>query len=325
MRRPFFTLLLCTIIFSYLISTASAQSTPTPAPSKTPEATAEATTEFGIIENTRLARSFTQADLTVLTGNVQRPNGIAWIDGKLYISCSGDWTLYEVDAESGSTITFVSGVRDAHQIYGEKTDDGFNLWIPDFDTNTLFLATHRRTAPRRIATDSLNGPWGIALLDEESFLVTNLKGNTIVRVTREGTVEEVAAELRSPAGIVVDRDYVYVANNGSARRAIEWFEKDQRGDSVNLRSLVSGLQSVSNLTLASDGFLYFTYSLGTRGVVGRVDPEECRENGCSNEEVEIVVYSELPAPLAGLTISSNMELFVHTIYRPEVYKVNLYE
>jgi hypothetical protein len=70
--------------------------------------------------------------------------------------------------------------------------------------------------------------------------------------------------------------------------------------------------------------LYFAYALGTRGVVGRVDPEFCMENGgCSNDQVEVVLFTELAAPLAGLTFSDDMRLFVHTIYRPEIYWVQI--
>jgi hypothetical protein len=83
---------------------------------------------------------------------------------------------------------------------------------------------------------------------------------------------------------------------------------------------VSGLQNTTGLQLASDGYLYFAYSLGTRGIVGRVDPLVCMENGgCTNEQVEIVVYTELQAPLAGLTITPDMRLFVHTMFSPDLY------
>jgi hypothetical protein len=76
--------------------------------------------------------------------------------------------------------------------------------------------------------------------------------------------------------------------------------------------------------LGPDGYLYFAYSLGTRGVIGRVDPEVCRENnGCNIDRVEIVLYTELAAPLAGLAISPDMRLYVHTIFRPEIYWVQL--
>jgi hypothetical protein len=76
--------------------------------------------------------------------------------------------------------------------------------------------------------------------------------------------------------------------------------------------------------LGSDGKLYFAYSLGTRGVVGRVDPEVCRLNGgCTNDQVEVVLYTELAAPLAGLTLSPDMKLYVHTMFSPDIYWVQI--
>ena len=62
--------------------------------------------------------------------------------------------------------------------------------------------------------------------------------------------------------------------------------------------------------------------LGTRGVIGRVDPAQCQDGGCGNQDVEMVVFSDLPAPLA-ITLSDDMRLFLHSRYRPEFYWVQL--
>jgi hypothetical protein len=182
-----------------------------------------------------------------------------------------------------------------------------------------------------VATN-LQGPWGIAQLNDMQFLVTNLRGNDVVMVGDNNT-KEVITKLRSPTGIAVDDKFIYVANTGSARRAIEWFDAptartktlpiDSEDKTVS-HSLVTGLQNVTNIVMGGDGFLYFGYSLGTRGVVGRVDPAQCRENGgCSNDQIQIVVYSELAAPLAGVALSDDMHLYIHSIFSPEIYWVNL--
>ena len=61
-------------------------------------------------------------------------------------------------------------------------------------------------------------------------------------------------------------------------------------------------------------------------MVGRVQPEKCSEQGgCSNEDVELVLYSDLEAPLAGLTISPDMRLFVHSLFSPDIYWAQLPE
>lgn len=275
------------------------------------------------------ATSFTQADLSLLTGNIQRPNALVWHDGKIYAACSGDWTVYQIDAETGDTAQYIYGVKNAHSMIAQTSGDKTSLWIPDFQSNNLVQIT--QGVVKNIATN-LGAPWGIAQLNETQFLVTNLKSNNVVLVG-EGDPQEVITKLRSPTGIATDGKYVYVANTGSARRAIEWFDAPAAGaksssidaeDKTVSHSLVTGLQNVTNMVMGADGLLYFGYSLGTRGVVGRVDPKTCRDNGgCSNDQVQIVIYSELAAPLAGITLSPDMHLYIHSIFSPEIYWVDL--
>lgn len=304
--------------------------TPTPAPSKTPSAN-EATEEAGVdltAEATETGtneefRSLTQSDLSILTGNVQRPNGITWFNNELYVSCSGDWTIYQINSETGQTMTYIYGIRNAHSIYAETgSDNETHLWVPDFQSNRLTDVTRLGV---RTVTDALSGPWGIVPESDETFLITNLSANTLTRVSRGGQVETVVGGLRAPTGVALDEDVVYVANNGSTRRAIEWYDataarpidSEAQTDS---HALVSGLQNVTGLTLGPDGYLYFAFSLGTRGVVGRVDPVRCRENGgCGNDDIEIVLLTELAAPLSGLTVSPDGRLFVHTMFSPDIY------
>jgi sugar lactone lactonase YvrE len=271
---------------------------------------------------------WTQADLAILTGNVQRPNGIAWHNNFLYVVCTGDSTIYQLDDSTAVTRTYIFGVRNAHTMYAENLPNGeLNLWVPDFPTNRLLRID--RNGVEAISS-ALAGPWGIERLDDDEFLITNLQANNAVRINRSGESSEILANLRSPTGIVSHNDYLYVANTGSARRAIEWVHLDEAlnaGETPLLpQPLVSGLQNTTGLVMAEDGYLYFAYALGTRGVVGRVDPDQCRnDGGCGNDQVEIVVYTELTAPLAGLTISPDLRLFVHTMFSPDIYWVQLHD
>lgn len=298
--------------------------TPSPAPSKTPSQPT-ATLMPSLVPSSPIVEPRTQADLQILTGNVQRPNGIVWFNNKLYTACSGDFTIYEIDAVSAATRTYIWGVRNAHTLYAETSGNELVLWAPDFQENKLVRVD--RNGVDAIAED-LADPWGIAYLNENEFLISSLRSNSLFRVNRDGTSQEIAADLRSPTGVVVDGDYVYVANTGSARRAIVWLQASDlsrnSNDALEAATLVTGLQNTTGMTLAPDGFLYFAYSLGTRGVVGRVDPNLCRqEGGCTNENVEIVLFTELAAPLAGLTISPDMRLFVHTMFSPDIYWLDL--
>lgn len=299
---------------------------PTPRPTKTPTVVpgdANVTTVSAQMD------PFIQSDLSILSGNVQRPNGLVYHNGNVYASCNGDWTIYEIEAETGSTISYLWGIRNAHTLHAEDDADGnLNLWVPDFQTNELVRVYQRTT---ETIVEGLEGPWGIDTHGDD-FVVTNLLGNNVAQITREGEVTPIIEGLRSPTGVVVTDDAIYVANNGSARRAIEWVNLDnidpdtpvQSDEDGAIASLVTGLQNTTGMLLGPDDMLYFAYSLGTRGVVGRIDPMMCRENGgCTNDQVEIVVYTDLAAPLAGLALSDDMRLYTHTIFSPDIYYVDL--
>lgn len=294
----------------------------------TPEESEPAPTEQVIAPTITLEEPFIQADLQILSGNVQRPNGLVWHNGMIYAACNGDWTIYEIQADSGSTITYLWGIRNAHTLMAEDdTNGGVTLWVPDFQQNSLIRISQRTMST--VAT-GLEGPWGI-VAHNENFLVSNLLGNSLVEISREGESRTLVSGLRSPAGLVINGSTLYIANNGSARRAIEWAdtttliaEGTDPSQADLMQPLVSGLQSVTGLAQGADGMLYFAYSLGTRGVVGRVDPVMCQEQGgCSNSDVEIVLFTDLAAPLAGLTLSPDMRLYIHTIFSPDIYYVDL--
>lgn len=315
---------------SFIVVTAlmAQEFTATPAPTKTTEAMAVATStppaEGSQALLPSLERPFTQDDLQVLVGNVQRPNGMLWFNGNLYTACNGDFTLYEVNATTGQTRTLVYGVQNAHALWAEPSGNSFDLWVPDFDTNRLMRIAQGRQTPRVVASN-LNGPWGITKLDEAHFLVSSIRGNEILQISRtSGEARTFLDGFRAPTGITIHEGYLYVVNNGSARRAIERVQLDDAGNVMgDPQPFVSGLQSASGIVAGSDGYIYFTYALGARGVVGRVDPSACAE-GCTNEDIEIVVFTDLQAPLAGLTLSPDMRLFVHTIFRPEIYWLDIY-
>jgi sugar lactone lactonase YvrE len=270
---------------------------------------------------------FQQADLSIVTGNIQRPNGMLWHQDMLYMSCTGDWTLYRIDPETGDTIAYIYGVKNANSLYAEGSDAEVTLWIPDFQANTLVTISGGQMQ----VIGQVESPWGIALFDDTRFAITSTRNNSLVFVTRDGEITDRITNLRSPTGVAIHESAIYVANSGSARRAVEWFEPEAvdlmttslEADQVG-RSLVSGVQNVTNLVIGQDGMLYLSYALGTRGVVGRVDPGICRnKDGCTSRDVEIVLYTELAAPLAGLTFTDEMQMFVHTVYSPDIYSVQL--
>ncbi len=317
-------LVLAAALIAQAVFSAAAQNeiTPTPAPTKTGTPVPSVTP---MLTATHAAgfEPLTQADLAIITGNVQRPNGITWFENKLYTACTGDATVYEIDDTTGQTRAYIYGLRNAQTLYVENdANQNLTMWVPDYQMNTLTKITRTRIDT---IVRNLNGPWGISYVDEQHFLLTNLLGNTIDLLGRDGSDQVLMEGLSSPMGIVHDDETVYVANYGSTRRSVEWYSLNsvlngqQPGEGEN-HVLVSGLQNVTDLQLGSDGNLYFAYALGNRGLVGRVDPKVCQANGgCTNDQVEIVLYSDLIVPLAGLAITPDMRMFVHTMFTPEIY------
>ncbi|MDE2748638.1 MAG: hypothetical protein OXI34_06730 [Chloroflexota bacterium] len=277
--------------------------------------------DAGDAQSSKLESPFLQADLELMVGNVQRPNGIVWFKDAIYTVCNGDWTIYKIDDRSGDTVTFVFGVRNGSNLIAEETETGFDLWVPDADMGNLWKVDERRGAPVSV-TAGLAAPWGIARLNDESFLISDTRSNSILQAPTRGEPRTAVNGLRAPTGIARQGSTFYVANGGSARRGIEYFELDADGGFTDLQPLVSGLQNTSNIVMGADGYLYFSYALGTRGVIGRVEPAQCHDGGCGNQDVEMVVFSDLPAPLA-ITLSDDMRLFLHSRYRPEFYWVQL--
>jgi hypothetical protein len=318
------------VLISFRIIAQEDPETPTSAPSKTPTIIPSPTNietdrkdRNSTTKNTStLENPFTQDDLQLLVGNVQRPNGIIWNDGQLYTVCNGDWTLYRIDDTTGSTITFIFGIKNGNSLLLEETNNGFDLWIPDSDSNTLWKVDQNRSAPSSI-NNQLITPWGIVRVTEDRFLITNSKANSIVEISENGSAKSILNELRSPTGMAIDDNYIYFANGGSARRGIEWFEILEDGSYSEPKTLISGLQNTTNVIMGQDNFLYFAYALGTRGIVGRINPTQCRDGGCTNEDVEIVIFSDIPAPIAGMTLSDDMRLFLHSRYRPEIYWIQI--
>ncbi len=314
--------------FSSLVSAQTVTQTPVPTLDPTFTAPTNATSAPAT-PSEPISLPLDQSDLTVLTGNVQRPNGIAWLDGMLYVACSGDWTLYEIQADDGRTITYAGGLRDAHALYAESGSNGLAvIWAADFRLNS-FVRSTRGQSTTVAEGDAFNGPWGMTFLTENEFLVTNLLGDTLVAVARTGETRPILEDLASPTGIVLYRDYLFIANNGSTRRAVEWYPSaGARADATPAEregaTLISGLSSATGLAMDDQGMLYVAYSLGTRGVVGRVNPLECiADGGCTGDDVEVVLYSELASPLAGLTISPDRRMFIHTMFAPDIYWAQL--
>jgi hypothetical protein len=303
--RLFTILLLITLLMSPAAASAY-QDDPTPTP---PPASSSAS-----------ELPFSQADLVAYDGDVARPNGMVWLDDNLYVICEGDQTIYKLYGTSGVTDTYIYGITDAYAIYAEEQDNGeVHLWVPDYKIGALL-----RITPARVDTiaSGMTGPWGIVYLDESTFLISSRLNGTVEFVTRTGEKIPLLQGLSLPTGLSRDDQYLYVANSGDPDRAVEWYPlpTSRSADESDEHLLVSGLARVMNIQVGPDNNLYISYEDDGTGVVGRIDPAECRENGgCTADQVERVITTNMEAPLAGLTFAPDGRLFLHQRYGETLY------
>jgi len=249
-----------------------------------------------------------------LTGDVAKPNGIGWYGNNLYVVCAGDGTVYELDDQTGFTNTYIYGVKDAFSIYPEKGRDGnLYLWVPDAGARSIV-----RVSPSEVETivSGTGEPRSLIPYDVNTFLVSGLRANTVEQVSRDGERITWITGLEDPTALVLHREYLYVSNMSNVDRAIEWYTlADIRADNPEPSPLLRGIEGITGMQLYSDGYLYFTYEQDGRGLVGRIQPDVCRDaNGYSADQVEVVVAPRLTSPLAGLMITPDGRMFFHELY-----------
>lgn len=300
--------LLAAALLGYTLPAGAFQDDPTPTPAEVSE----------------IELPFTQADLIPFTGDVARPNGMVWLDDNIYVICEGDQTIYKLYGTSGVTDTYIYGITDAYELYAEEQANGeVHLYVPDYKIGALL-----RVTPASVDTvaSGLTGPWGIVYLDPATFLVSNRLSSSVDFVTRTGERITLLEGLALPTGLGRDDQYLYVGNSGETERAIEWYPLPTARDAEESDNhlLVSGPERVMDVRVGPDNLLYFAYEDAGMGVVGRVDPVVCRENGgCTIDQVERVLTTNLEAPLAGLTFAPDGRLFLHQRYGEDLFWISV--
>ena len=169
-------------------------------------------------------------------------------------------------------------------------------WVPDPDTGSLWKVDQQRAAPESISAD-LEAPWGITRLDDDRFLISDTRSNSIMIVPMDGEPRVAQSALRAPTGIARDADIIYFANGGSARRGIEFFETADDGSFSEVKPLVSGLQNTTNIVLGVRTAISTFPTRWAHGELwaGLTHPIAWRA-AAANQDVEMVVFSDIPAP-----------------------------
>jgi len=176
---------------------------------------------------------------------------------------------------------------------------------------------------RTVARD-LHGPWGLAYVDEEHFLLTNLLSNTVNLLSRDGDNQVLLDGLSAPMGLVHDEETVYVANYGSTRRSIEWYDYDAvldgSADARRSRSCAGQrLAERDRLAAWQRRQALLCLRASNRGMIGRVDPQIC---GRTAVAVTINRDRALQRPrgaAGGLNAHAGHAAVRHTMFQTDLY------
>ena len=107
------------------------------------------------------------------------------------------------------------------------------------------------------------------------------------------------------------------------RRGIEFFELADDGSQSEIKPLCIRASKHDKHRHGRRWLSFFFLRPGhARRGWPALSRRQCHESGCSNQDVEMVVFSDIPAPLA-IALSDDLRLFLHSRYRPEIYWVQL--
>ena len=117
-----------------------------------------------------------------------------------------------INDTTGDTITFVFGVKNGNTLIAEHTDEGFDLWVPDSDSNVLWKVDQNRSAPVSI-NDQLDYTMGHSTerCREHSSSQTQ-KATPSLEVSESGVANSISNRLKvSPTGMARHDDYIYTS------------------------------------------------------------------------------------------------------------------
>jgi sugar lactone lactonase YvrE len=151
-----------------------------------------------------------------------------------------------------------------------------NLYVTNFDSNTIGKYMSNGTAVNTSLISGLDGPEGIAFDSLGNLYVANFNGNTIGKYTSDG--DEIDSSfisgLNYPTFIAFDiHDNLYVSNYGNGRIR----KYSSNGSEIDMLFISSGLSSPQGMTFDSYGNLYIANSGSNR--IRKYNPNGILING----------------------------------------------
>ncbi len=179
------------------------------------------------------------ADTEAFVKGIPGVHGLGAFDGSLYVSSWADRAIYKIDLATGQRRQLADELNGAHDMV---LDNG-QIVTPLYNENRVVKVDPKTGRVSELAR-GFSGPNGIAKARDGGFYISNAKGGTVVKVSKDGKgVRTIASGLKEPAGIISDPDNIlYVAQYADPVNSVV-----QIFDNGEIRPLVSGLTGAESL------------------------------------------------------------------------------
>ncbi len=209
-----------------------------------------------------------EIEVSRVVSNLRYPAGLAWSrDGFLVVADGEKHEIYRLDADQRAKPTH----QDANGAQGIAYDTQSRLYICEIDTRRV-VRLDKRGAVTTIAASfegkKLNSPTDITVRRDGQVYFTDpafagainhreLSFNGIFHVNPKGDIDAVARWQTRPNGIALSADGKELFVSDADRHAVVEFDLDSKGEAINPRDLIKGIQGVpAGLHLDTAGRLY---------------------------------------------------------------------
>lgn len=233
-------------------------------------------------------------------------HGLGLFNGNLYVSSWAEKKIYKVDIATGQRKLLADELNGAHDMV--QDGDG-SIVTPLFNENRVVKINSQTGQVKTVAT-GFDGPNGIAKARSGGYYISNAKSGTVSKINPDGTVHQVAANLKEPAGIISDPDNIlYVAQFADPINSVI-----QVFDNGKVQPLVGGMTNAETLLRDEE-----------RNVIvgdvvnGKAAMSYYPRGGTT---ARTVLVTELPGPMVG-PVTDGTYLYFESAGGDTVYRVPL--
>jgi len=222
--------------------------------------------------------SLNPKNIEVFAEGFNKPHGLGYLDGFIYLSSEGEKTLYRVNIRSKGREIIINNVNFPHDMIIDQGE----VITPLFYQNQLVNINEGEV--REIAS-GFDGPNGIVEF-ENGWLVSDYNSGSIYKVEQNGAKSLYVAGLSGPAGMVVDlKGNIYVANYLSSAKSIVKITNQKR-----VETIATQLEKSESLLIDSKDNILIGHEKEGKGAISKLTPDG---------KLSLVLQTQLETPIVG--------------------------